>query len=94
MQADGCDITTVEGLSPTEGLSPLQQAFSDHHGLQCGYCTPGVLCTLTEFLETNADPNEEEIRIALSGNLCRCTGYQGMVDAALAFVEARKGGAT
>ena len=93
VQADGCEIITIEGLSPAEGLSPLQQAFSDHHGLQCGYCTPGVLCTLTEFLETNAEPSEKEIRIALSGNLCRCTGYQGMVDAALAFVEARKGDA-
>lgn len=89
VQADGHEITTIEGLSPPEGLSPLQQAFADHHGLQCGYCTPGVLCTLAEFLETNPDPSEEEIRIALSGNLCRCTGYQGMVDAVLAFVAAR-----
>ena len=93
VQADGCEITTIEGLSPAEGLNPLQQAFSDHHGLQCGYCTPGVLCTLTEFLQDNADPNEEEVRTALAGNLCRCTGYQGMVDAALAFVAGRKGGA-
>lgn len=92
VQADGCEITTVEGLSPAEGLNPLQQAFADHHGLQCGYCTPGVLCTLTEFLDTSADPSEAEIRVALTGNLCRCTGYQGMVDAALAYVRARKEG--
>ena len=93
VQADGCEITTIEGLSPAEGLNPLQQAFADNHGLQCGYCTPGVLCTLTEFLEMEPDPSEAEIRIALSGNLCRCTGYQGIVDAALAYVEARKTGA-
>ena len=92
VQADGHEITTIEGLSPAEGLSPLQQAFADNHGLQCGYCTPGVLCTLTEFLETASDPSEAEIRIALSGNLCRCTGYQGMVDAVLAYVEARRTG--
>lgn len=91
VQADGQNVTTVEGLSPAEGLSPLQQAFVDNHGLQCGYCTPGILCTLTEFLETDPDPSEEEIRIALSGNLCRCTGYQGIVDAALAYVQSRRG---
>ncbi len=94
VQTDGCEVTTVEGLSPAEGLSPLQQAFVDHHGLQCGYCTPGILCTLTEFLETNPDPSEAEVRIALSGNLCRCTGYQGIVDAALAYAQAAKGDAT
>ncbi|NKB59364.1 MAG: 2Fe-2S iron-sulfur cluster binding domain-containing protein [Alphaproteobacteria bacterium] len=93
VQADGHEVTTVEGLSPAEGLSPLQQAFVDNHGLQCGYCTPGILCTLTEFLETNPDPSEEEIRIALSGNLCRCTGYQGIVDAALAYARSNKGSA-
>jgi carbon-monoxide dehydrogenase small subunit len=91
VQADGHEVTTVEGLSPAEGLSPLQQAFVDNHGLQCGYCTPGILCTLTEFLETDPDPSEEEIRIALSGNLCRCTGYQGIVDAALAYAQSIRG---
>ena len=90
VQADGSEVTTIEGLAVADELHPLQNGFWEEHGLQCGYCTPGVLCTLTEFLETNADPSEEEIRIALSGNLCRCTGYQGMVDAALAYVAARK----
>jgi carbon-monoxide dehydrogenase small subunit len=93
VQADGHQIMTVEGLSPAEGLNPLQQAFADNHGLQCGYCTPGVLCTLAEFLETNPDPTEAEVRIALSGNLCRCTGYQGMVDAVLAYAQAAKSAA-
>ncbi len=87
VQADGCAVTTVEGLTPAEGLSPLQQAFADNHGLQCGYCTPGILCTLTEFLDINPNPSEAEIREALSGNLCRCTGYQGIVDAVLAYVR-------
>ena len=67
---------------PTE-LSPLQEAFRDNHGLQCGFCTPGMLTTLTEFLRDNPDPTEQEVRIAISGNLCRCTGYQGIVAAAL-----------
>ena len=84
VQAHGCDVTTVEGISPTSGgLHPLQEAFRDCHGLQCGFCTPGVLTTLLEFLREHPDPSEEEVRVALSGNLCRCTGYQGMVDAAL-----------
>ncbi len=84
VQADGHDITTVEGLTPARGvLSPLQQAFRDMHGLQCGYCTPGVLMTTSAFLEENPDPTEEEVRHALSGNLCRCTGYQHIVDAVL-----------
>jgi carbon-monoxide dehydrogenase small subunit len=87
VQADGCAVTTVEGLTPAEGLSPLQQAFADNHGLQCGYCTPGILCTLSEYLDINPNPSEAEIREALSGNLCRCTGYQGIVDAALAYVR-------
>ena len=84
VQADGHDIITVEGLapSPTE-LNPLQEAFRDNHGLQCGFCTPGMLTTLTEFLRDNPDPTEQEVRIAISGNLCRCTGYQSIVAAAL-----------
>ena len=89
VQADGCAVTTVEGLTPAEGLSPLQQAFADHHGLQCGFCTPGILCTLSEYLEINPNPSETDIRVALSGSLCRCTGYQGIVDAALAYSKAR-----
>jgi carbon-monoxide dehydrogenase small subunit len=84
VQAHGHEITTVEGIapSPTE-LHPLQEAFRDNHGLQCGFCTPGMLTTLLEFLRDNPDPTEQEVRIAISGNLCRCTGYQGIVLAAL-----------
>ena len=84
VQANGREITTVEGIarSATE-LHPLQQAFRDHHGLQCGFCTPGMLTTLIEFLRDNPDPTEREVRIAIAGNLCRCTGYQGIVAAAL-----------
>lgn len=82
VQADGHQITTVEGLAPgTEKLHPIQQAFWEAHGLQCGYCTPGILMTLVPFLKQNPDPTEDEIRHALSGNLCRCTGYQHIVDA-------------
>ena len=84
VQADGHELTTIEGLAPNaDQLSPLQEAFRDNHGLQCGFCTPGMLTTLTEFLRDNPDPTEEEVRVAISGNLCRCTGYQGIVLAAL-----------
>ena len=77
----------VESLAGDGKLNPLQQAFADHHGLQCGFCTPGMLMTLTEFLREHPDPQEAEVREALSGNLCRCTGYQGIVDAALAAAK-------
>jgi carbon-monoxide dehydrogenase small subunit len=84
VQADGQEILTIEGIAPSEDeLHPLQEAFRDNHGLQCGFCTPGMLTTLLEFLEDNPDPTEQEVRIAISGNLCRCTGYQGIVNAAL-----------
>ena len=84
VQAHGHELLTIEGIAPNEEeLHPLQQAFMDNHGLQCGYCTPGMLTTLLEFLRDNPDPTEQEVRIAISGNLCRCTGYQGIVDAAL-----------
>lgn len=84
VQADGHELLTIEGIAPSEEeLHPLQQAFMDNHGLQCGYCTPGMLTTLLEFLRDNPSPTEKEVRIAISGNLCRCTGYQGIVDAAL-----------
>jgi len=84
VQADGQEILTIEGIAPSEDeLHPLQEAFRDNHGLQCGFCTPGMLTTLLEFLEDNPDPTEEEVRIAISGNRCRCTGYQGIVAAAL-----------
>jgi carbon-monoxide dehydrogenase small subunit len=91
IQADGHQITTVEGLAPTpEKLHPIQQAFWEAHGLQCGYCTPGILMTLVPFLKQNPNPTEEEIRHALSGNLCRCTGYQHIVDAVKLAAEKMK----
>jgi aerobic carbon-monoxide dehydrogenase small subunit len=83
VQANGHAVITVEGLTPEHGLSVLQQAFVDNHGLQCGFCTPGMLVTLTELLRENPDPSETEVREALTGNLCRCTGYAGIVAAAL-----------
>ena len=83
VQANGKDVRTVEGLAPAGELNPLQTAFWDKHGLQCGYCTPGVLMTLTELLAANTAPTEAEVREALSGHLCRCTGYQNIVAAAL-----------
>ena len=84
VQADGHEILTVEGIAPdSTTLHPLQQAFHDHHGLQCGFCTPGILTTLIELLRDNPDPTEEDIRIGISGNLCRCTGYHNIVIAAL-----------
>ena len=82
VQADGHELTTVEGLAPAAGpLHPLQEAFRDAHGLQCGFCTPGFLMTLVPFLRENPAPTEQEIREAISGNLCRCTGYQNIVEA-------------
>ena len=83
VQCDGQQVTTVEALATDGKLNLLQQAFQDNHGLQCGFCTPGMLMTLTEFLRDHREPSEAEVREALSGNLCRCTGYQGIVDAAL-----------
>jgi aerobic carbon-monoxide dehydrogenase small subunit len=84
VQAHGHDVTTVESLAQSaDRLHPLQQAFSDNHGLQCGFCTPGILMTLVELLRDTPDPSEQEVRVALSGNLCRCTGYQGIVASAL-----------
>ncbi|MEE2971354.1 MAG: (2Fe-2S)-binding protein [Pseudomonadota bacterium] len=92
VQARGRNIETVEGLSgPDETLSPLQAAFHRNFALQCGFCTPGFLTSLTEVLERNPDPSEAEIREALSGNLCRCTGYQEIVDAALGAAAEMRG---
>ncbi|SFL40003.1 (2Fe-2S)-binding protein [Geodermatophilus ruber] len=79
VQADGAEFTTVEGLAEGDRLHPIQQAFWDHHGLQCGFCTPGILLTTYDFLRDNRGADEAEIREAVSGNLCRCTGYQGIV---------------
>jgi len=81
VQAHGHSVTTVEGLGAIDRLHPVQEAFRQAHGVQCGFCTPGILTTVVAFLADNPDPSEEEIREALSGNLCRCTGYQHIVDA-------------
>ena len=83
VQLDGAEITTVEGIANPDGsLNAVQQAMQDNHGLQCGFCTPGFVVSMTAFLADNPDPTDEEIRIGLSGNLCRCTGYHGIVNAA------------
>jgi len=88
VQAHGRSLATVEGLATThDNLHPIQEAFWEAHGLQCGFCTAGILMTLVPFLEGNPDPSEEQIRLALSGNLCRCTGYQHIVDAVLLAAE-------
>jgi carbon-monoxide dehydrogenase small subunit len=91
VQADGCEVTTVEGLADGEQLSDLQQAFSDHHALQCGFCTPGFLLLAQAYLGQLGDtePSEAEVREVVASNLCRCTGYQGLVDAVLATAKAR-----
>jgi len=88
VQAAGREVTTVEGLAVGGALNPLQQAFWENHGLQCGFCTPGMLMTLTEFLQSNPDPSEAQVRDAISGNICRCTGYQSIVASALAAAQA------
>ncbi len=89
VQAEGREITTIEGLAPNGGLHPLQQAFWEKHGLQCGFCTPGMIMTAADLLATNPKPSETEIRRALEGNLCRCTGYQNIV-AAIQTASARR----
>jgi carbon-monoxide dehydrogenase small subunit len=82
VQADGAQVTTIEGIASPDGrLSPVQTAFRDHHGLQCGFCTPGFIVSVTAFLRDNPDPTDDQIREGLSGNLCRCTGYQGIIAA-------------
>ena len=89
LQADGREITTVEGLADGDELAPLQRAFLEHFGVQCGFCTPGMLISATALLRANADPSADEIRIALSGNLCRCTGYDGIVKAVQSVAAAK-----
>ena len=87
-QANGADITTIEGIAGADGsLHPLQEAFREHHGLQCGFCTPGMITRAYRLLQENPSPSEEEIRVGLSGNLCRCTGYQNIVKAVQAAAE-------
>ncbi|NCF66360.1 MAG: 2Fe-2S iron-sulfur cluster binding domain-containing protein [Chloroflexi bacterium] len=91
IQVNGRALQTVEGLGSPQDLHPIQEAFHEAHGLQCGFCTPGFLMTLVPFLERNPDPSELEIREAISGNLCRCTGYQHIVDAVRLAAEKRHG---
>ncbi|MGH3143116.1 MAG: (2Fe-2S)-binding protein [Gaiellales bacterium] len=88
LQADGRNVTTVEGLAEGDELNPLQRALLEHGGVQCGFCTPGMLISATALLRSNPDPSEEDVRIALSGNLCRCTGYDGIVRAILSAAAA------
>jgi aerobic-type carbon monoxide dehydrogenase small subunit (CoxS/CutS family) len=90
VQADGADIVTVEGIAKDGVLHPLQQAFHEHHGLQCGFCTPGMLIAALDFLRVNPSPSEAEVREALSAVLCRCTGYQNIVTAVLAAAESMR----
>jgi carbon-monoxide dehydrogenase small subunit len=81
VQADGCEVTTIEGIGRDGGLHPMQKAFHDLHGLQCGFCTPGMIMTAIDLLKDHPDPSEDEVREGLEGNLCRCTGYQNIVRA-------------
>jgi len=91
VQLDGATVTTIEGLTPRDGLSPLQQAFCDMHAMQCGFCTPGMIVATTELLENNPAPSEGEIREALGGNLCMCTGYVNIVRAVVQAAAASPG---
>lgn len=91
VQADGAEITTVEGIGRVDALSPLQQAFRERHALQCGFCTPGMLISAVDLIQKDIAPTPADVRDALSGNLCRCTGYQNIIDAVLAAMAARAG---
>lgn len=91
VQADGAEVMTVESLAENGKLHPIQEAFREHHGLQCGFCTPGMLMTTYEFLNENPDPSEEEVRKAISGVLCRCTGYKQVIDSVMAAAAEMKG---
>jgi carbon-monoxide dehydrogenase small subunit len=91
VQADGASVTTIEGLAQGGKLHPLQQAFHEHHGLQCGYCTPGMIMSAADLLQRNPDPTEHEVREWLEGNLCRCTGYHNIVKAILAAAQTMRG---
>jgi len=92
VQADGAEIMTVEGLAEDGNLHPLQEAFREHHALQCGFCTPGMLIVTYELLRGNPDPTEEEVRLAVAGVLCRCTGYKQIIDAVIAAAPKMRGG--
>ena len=87
VQADGAEVTTIEGLATNGEFHPVQQAFHDNHGLQCGYCTPGMVMATVSLLNENPDPSEDEVRHALEGNLCRCTGYQNIVKSIMAAAK-------
>jgi carbon-monoxide dehydrogenase small subunit len=91
MQADGASVTTIEGLADGDTLHPMQAAFRQHHGLQCGFCTPGMVMAAVAFAEQNPNPTETQVRHALEGNLCRCTGYQNIVDAVVTGAKAMAG---
>jgi carbon-monoxide dehydrogenase small subunit len=93
VQADGCSVTTIEGLADGDTMHPMQQAFQENHGLQCGYCTPGMVMAAVSLLDENPDPTEQEVRLGLEGNLCRCTGYHNIVKSVLACA-AEQAGAT
>jgi aerobic carbon-monoxide dehydrogenase small subunit len=93
VQADGSDITTIQGLAGEDEWHPVQQAFKDNHGLQCGYCTPGMILAAVDLLRTNPNPTEDEVRLGLEGNLCRCTGYVNIVRSVLAAAETMRNGA-
>jgi len=92
MAADGAEVTTLEGLEDDPVMNVLREAFSEHHALQCGFCTPGMLIALTELLRDKPDPSEQDVREALTGNLCRCTGYAGIVKAALDAAQRLRAG--
>lgn len=89
VQADGCEVTTIEGLAKDGVMHPMQQAFMDNHGLQCGFCTPGMVMASISLLKENPNPTEEDVRIGLEGNLCRCTGYHNIVQSVLAAAKAK-----
>jgi carbon-monoxide dehydrogenase small subunit len=89
VQADGCEVTTIEGLAKNGEMHPMQKAFMENHGLQCGYCTPGMVMASISLLKENPNPTEEEVRIGLEGNLCRCTGYHNIVKSVLAAAQAK-----
>jgi len=93
VQADGGEVTTIEGIGSPDALHPVQEGFWEHHGLQCGYCTPGMIMSAADLLQRNPDPTEEEVRRALEGNLCRCTGYHNIVKAVLSAARQARGGA-
>ena len=92
VQADGADVRTIEGLATGDALHPIQQAFWEKHGLQCGFCTPGMVMTLVQVLERNPDPTEADVRAGIAGNLCRCTGYENIVEAAMHAATAMRAG--